>query len=258
MSDAGASRFAPQSKSTQQRISTNTVGLVNLSDFRKRRAEVLEQQERESREAAFTGTSSTPAASDGTPDHGGSDSARSSVGPPDADGQAPAKKKLKKKAGKKLLSFGDDEDEDDAKGTESTNPKNKKEVDESSETDGEVKSKFKANASVNFVPKSKTKAALRKEATEREALRKEFLAVQEAVKATEIAIPFIFYDGSNIPGGVVRVKKGDFTWVFLDKSRKVGAEMGVGNNAQKSWARVGVDDLMLVRGTVIIPHVSYV
>lgn len=46
------SRFkAPNNLSTQERISTNTVGLVNLSDFRKRRAEVLEQQEREAREA---------------------------------------------------------------------------------------------------------------------------------------------------------------------------------------------------------------
>lgn len=46
------SRFkAPNNMSTQERISTNTVGLVNLSDFRKRRAEVLEQQEREAREA---------------------------------------------------------------------------------------------------------------------------------------------------------------------------------------------------------------
>jgi protein FAM50 len=56
------------------------------------------------------------------------------------------------------------------------------------------------------------------------------------------------------------MKKGDFIWVFLDKSRKVGAELGVGEqaNATRAWARVGVDDLMLVRGTVIIPHVSVI
>ncbi|KAJ4083020.1 hypothetical protein NW761_009909 [Fusarium oxysporum] len=101
-----------------------------------------------------------------------------------------------------------------------------------------------------------TKAALRKEAAERDALRREFLAIQAAVKATEIALPFVFYDGTNIPGGIVRLKKGDFIWVFLDKSRKVGADLGVGekSNARREWARVGVDDLMLVRGTVIIPH----
>ncbi|KAJ3478569.1 hypothetical protein NLG97_g8545 [Lecanicillium saksenae] len=122
---------------------------------------------------------------------------------------------------------------------------------------GEVKGgKIKANASVGLAPKSVTKSALRKEAAEREALRREFLTIQEAVKGTEIAIPFVFYDGANTPGGIVRMKKGDFVWVFLDKSRKVGAELGVGEqaNATRAWARVGVDDLMIVRGTVIIPH----
>jgi len=70
----------------------------------------------------------------------------------------------------------------------------------------------------------------------------------------------VFYDGTNIPGGIVRVKKGDHVWLFLDKSRKVGAKLGVGAdkmaNARRAWARVSVDDLMLVRGSLIIPHVS--
>lgn len=107
-----------------------------------------------------------------------------------------------------------------------------------------------------------TKSALLREAQTREQLRKEFLAMQEVVKGTEILIPFVFYDGTNIPGGVCKVKKGDYIWVFLDRSRKVGAELGVGGgatekaNSRREWARVGVDDLMLVRGEVIIPHVS--
>jgi len=99
---------------------------------------------------------------------------------------------------------------------------------------------------------------LLREAQTRETLRKEFLQIQEQVKATEIDIPFVFYDGTNIPGGVSRVKKGDFIWLFLDKSRKVGADLGVGEkaNSRREWARIGVDDLMLVRGNIIIPHVS--
>jgi protein FAM50 len=106
-----------------------------------------------------------------------------------------------------------------------------------------------------------TKAALLKEAQTREQLRKEFLILQEAVKANEILIPFVFYDGTNIPGGTCKVKKSDAIWVFLDRSRKVGAELGVGGTvgekaaSRREWARVGVDDLMLVRGEVIIPHV---
>ena len=107
-----------------------------------------------------------------------------------------------------------------------------------------------------------TKSALLKEAQTREQLRKEFLLLQDAVKATEIAIPFVFYDGTNIPGGICKVKKGDYIWVFLDRCRKVGAELGVGAtgekaNSRREWARVGVDDLMLVRGEIIIPHVSF-
>ena len=110
----------------------------------------------------------------------------------------------------------------------------------------------------SLAPKALTKSALLKEAQTREQLRKEFLSMQEAVKATEIAIPFVFYDGTNIPGGACKVRKGDYVWLFLDRSRKVGAELGVGGgekaSSRREWARVGVDDLMLVRGEIIIPH----
>ena len=106
-----------------------------------------------------------------------------------------------------------------------------------------------------------TKSALLKEKLAREQLRREFTAMQEAVKADEFLIPFVFYDGTNTPGGICRIKKGDHVWLFLDRSRKVGAELGVAaggekSNTRREWARVGVDDLMLVRGEVIIPHVG--
>ena len=82
--------------------------------------------------------------------------------------------------------------------------------------------------------------------------------MQEIVRATEIIIPFVFYDGTNIPGGACKIRKGDHAWLFLDRSRKVGAELGVGggekSKSRSEWARVGVDDLMLVRGEIIIPH----
>ncbi|KAH8130636.1 hypothetical protein FP744_10003778 [Trichoderma asperellum] len=249
MSDQQASRFTAQNKTTNERLSTHTVGLVALSDFRKRRAEVLEQQEREAREAALSGTSKPDRSLTGTPDNAGSDSAGSA-------GPGPLKKKLKKKSkqnpGKKLLSFGDDEEDD----TENASGAASETLSDKDGPPSEKKTKLKANAAVGLAPKAVTKAALLKEATERDALRREFVALQEAIKETEIAIPFVFYDGANTPGGTVRMKKGDFIWVFLDKSRKVGAELGVGEqaNAQRAWARVGVDDLMLVRGTVIIPH----
>lgn len=39
--------FTNQSASAEDLLKSHTVGLVNLSDFRKRRAEVLEQKEKE-------------------------------------------------------------------------------------------------------------------------------------------------------------------------------------------------------------------
>ncbi|KAI4595617.1 hypothetical protein KJ359_006606 [Pestalotiopsis sp. 9143b] len=223
------SRFQAQNKTTQERISTNTVGLVTHADFRKRRAEVLEAQEREA--------SGTPIdrSLTATPDPSSSSATV-------ADAAAVKFKKQAKKRKVAKLSFDDDDEGNNEEGAGAD-----KEL---------VKAKFKANAGVSVVPRAVTKAALRRDAAEREALRKEFLERQEIVKTTEIAIPFVFYDGSNIPGGTVRVKKGDFVWVFLDKSRKVGADLGVGDkaNARREWARVGVDDLMIVRGNIIIPH----
>lgn len=100
-----------------------------------------------------------------------------------------------------------------------------------------------------------TKTALQREAQQAELARQDFVVMRDAVKATEVVIPFVFYDGTNIPGGRCRLKKGEQIWLFLDKARKVGAELGVGGDkSRRDWARVSVDDLMLVRGEIIIPH----
>jgi protein FAM50 len=169
-------------------------------------------------------------------------------------------KKKKRKVGTPKLSFGVDEEEGESTdvGTPlsgSTSPRGG-----TPGKDVSLKKKMGANSSISVAPKALTKSALLREAQTRESLRKEFLVIQEAVKGTEINIPFVFYDGTNIPGGICKVKKGDYIWLFLDKSRKVGAEMGVGekgSNIRREWARVGVDDLMMVRGGIIIPHVSF-
>lgn len=115
-------------------------------------------------------------------------------------------------------------------------------------------------------PKALTKASLKAEAEARDALRKEFLVMQDSVKNTEILVPFVFYDGTNIPAGTAKVKKGDQFWLLLDRCRKVGAELGVSGTSgaskgrkynRREWARISVDDLMLVKGEVIIPHVCF-
>lgn len=120
-----------------------------------------------------------------------------------------------------------------------------------------VKKKLGANASVGLKPRVMTKTALQREAQQAELARQDFVKMRDAVKATEVVIPFVFYDGTNIPGGRCRLKKGEQIWLFLDKARKLGAELGVGGDkSRRDWARVSVDDLMLVRGEVIIPHVG--
>jgi protein FAM50 len=191
--------------------------------------------------------------------------------------ELPPKKKNKKKAAKGLLSFGDD-GEDFTSGASTPAPTTPQDLEEESPDASSSKAEKLAlprrlTPNPNTVlpaPKVMTKAALQAEAVARDNLRREFLALQEAVKATEILIPFVFYDGTNIPGGTVKVKKGDHVWLFLDRCRKVGAELGVAgggaggnsnsgkskNDSRREWARVGVDDLMLVRGELIIPHVS--
>lgn len=45
--------FTNQSASAEELLKSQTVGLVNLSDFRKRRAEVLEQKEREAQDRSL-------------------------------------------------------------------------------------------------------------------------------------------------------------------------------------------------------------
>ena len=45
--------FANQTTSAEDLLKSQTVGLVNLSDFRKRRAEVLEQKEREAHDKSL-------------------------------------------------------------------------------------------------------------------------------------------------------------------------------------------------------------
>jgi protein FAM50 len=160
------------------------------------------------------------------------------------------------------LSFGVDEDGDTDSGiSKAPTPRENTPIDSSavnSEVEGKApKKKLGANTSVGLKPRVMTKTALQREAQEAELARQDFVVMRAAVKATEVVIPFVFYDGTNTPGGRCRIKKGEQIWLFLDKARKVGAELGVGGDrSRRDWARVSVDDLMLVRGEVILPHVG--
>lgn len=189
----------------------------------------------------------------------------------DADIDTGFKKKKRKITGRKLLSFNDNDDLDQEPAPRIVRPDTKsKEIQANDEdTRSKVAHKIKSNPNASGPPpKAMTKASLAAEAAERDRLRSEFIKTQEQVRNAEIAIPFVFYDGSSLPGGTVKVKKGEHIWLFLERCRKVGAEIGVSSEGsvegggskqrvegKKSWARIGVDDLMLIRGDIIIPHV---
>lgn len=175
----------------------------------------------------------------------------------------PAKKKKKIR---NIVSYDDDEEEQIPRAKKKSAAK-----DQTVETNGTnaIPKKFRANPNSTLPPlKAMTKAAQAAEAGERERLRKEFLEMQEKVKNTQVAIPFVFYDGANIPGDTVKAKKGDHIWLILERARKIAAEKGVQgsgaaagglssknrDDSRRQWARIGVDDLMLVRGNIIVPH----
>ncbi|KAL4752059.1 hypothetical protein BDW72DRAFT_172369 [Aspergillus terricola var. indicus] len=265
--------FTSQTASAEDLLKSQTVGLVHLSDFRKRRAEVLEQKEREAHDKSlgrFTSGNSRSATPSGGDVTDGNSTSRS---------EGPPKKKKKKPLAKSKLSFGDDEkeEEDDTFVLKSKT----KPAEDLTPTPAELSASRSAtgtpfddsstpqsrritpNPRAPPPPKALTKAALKAEAEARDALRREFLAMQDAIKNTEIMVPFVFYDGTNIPAGTAKVKKGDQVWLLLDRCRKVGAELGVSGTSgaskgrkynRREWARVSVDDLMLVKGDVIIPH----
>ncbi|KAF1364660.1 hypothetical protein EJ07DRAFT_98337 [Lizonia empirigonia] len=238
-SSAGG-RFASQAATAEDLLKAQTVGLVNLNDYRKRRAEAIELKERGSPAISFGAV---------TPVEGGASTPK------------PVFKKKRKTAAKGKLSFGVDEDEETESAiSKAPTPRENTPVDMSavsSEAENTTvkKKRLGANSSVGMKPRVMTKSALQREAQQADLARQDFLNMRESVKATEVAIPFVFYDGTNVPGGLCRIKKGDHIWLFLDKARKVGAELGVGgDNSRRNWARVSVDDLMLVRGEVILPH----
>ncbi|KAL4762524.1 XAP5, circadian clock regulator-domain-containing protein [Aspergillus foveolatus] len=265
--------FTSQTASAEDLLKSQTVGLVHLSDFRKRRAEVLEQKEREAHDKSlgrFTSGNSRSATPSGGDITDGNSTSRS---------EGPPKKKKKKPLAKSKLSFRDDEKEEE---DDTFVPKSKtKPAEDLTPTPAELSASRSAtgtpfddsstsqsrritpNPRAPPPPKALTKAALKAEAEARDALRREFLVMQDAIKNTEIMVPFVFYDGTNIPAGTAKVKKGDQVWLLLDRCRKVGAELGVSGTSgaskgrkynRREWARVSVDDLMLVKGDVIIPH----
>lgn len=71
-SGASTPRFTSQSTTAEDLLKNQTVGLVNLSEFRKRRADALEAKEREAQDKAY-GRFKQSKSGTATPDAGESD-----------------------------------------------------------------------------------------------------------------------------------------------------------------------------------------
>jgi protein FAM50 len=177
------------------------------------------------------------------------------------------------------LSFGDDDEEAEQQGqsngeaqeqsvelkktTSTTTTTQEDEEEDGAPTTSIIKKRLKPSSSVAVQAKAQTKSALAREASLKEAFRKQYLATNEAVRSTEFVLPFVFFEAKALSGGKVRLKKGDFLWLFLERARKIGIELGeVGEGPagvggrRREWARIGVDDLMVVVGEMMVPHVS--
>ncbi|OAA67088.1 DUF890 domain containing protein [Niveomyces insectorum RCEF 264] len=270
MSGGAGSRFTAQNQTTHQRLSTQTAGLVELSDFRKRRAEVIEQQEREAREAAQAGRGLPDRSQTGTPtgDKGGASGASGgegsgTAGGSDAESSGLATQETNKKKKRKKDGTDGNDGKTGKDGKDSRKHKHGKVIKVSKlsfmgdEDEGDVEEEKEAETEEDGTEDNQTTRRARPSSTPGAGSPDGSGAPPLPVPRPP-TIPFVFYEGANIPGGVVRVRKGDHVWLFLDRSRKVGARLGVGekklSKARLHWARINVDDLLLVRGNLIIPH----
>ena len=188
--------------------------------------------------------------------------------------QLSSRKRKRNGIGKSKLSFGYNEDEEDIP------TRNKKHAEHTSRStnrscDGELEiehprpTSLGPNALVNYAPKLLSQVTNLK-ATERKAAEEEILREkQEMVKRDVIVIPFVYFEGKNVHGGRIKLRKGDKVDELLDKARKMGAQLeddkarkqaaqspadSALSKPQKNWARVRLDDMMLVRSGIIIPH----
>jgi len=184
--------FVANTETLEDVLKTQSVGLVHLGEFKKRRVELAEQRDREA--AAKLQPIRCSGGGGGRP----ASSSRECIEAPTGSGGKRTKKRKKVVKGK--LSFagegdGDDGTDDDGYSSSADPTRSNSEDNKKSAEEDEVK-KRKVNRKLGLpAPKVLTKNTLLREAQERETLRREFLALQEKIKNEEISIPFVFYDG---------------------------------------------------------------
>jgi len=187
-----ALRFVANTETLEDVLKTQTVGLVHLGEFKKRRVELAEQRDPEA------AAKLQPIRSSGGGGGGLATSFREGCEVPTGSGGKRTKNSKKVVKGK--LSFvgegdGDDGTDDGSYSSSADPTRSNSEDNKKSAEEDEVK-KRKVNPKLGLpAPKVLTKNTLLREAHERETLKREFLALQDKIKNEEISIPFVFYDG---------------------------------------------------------------
>ncbi|KAN0063019.1 hypothetical protein ACQY0O_004182 [Thecaphora frezii] len=215
-------RFLSKTDSIEETLKKNTVGLVRLEDFQKRREE-LEEEKR--RVAAKTN-------------------------------EIPVEEKKKKKAktsSRPKLSFALDEEEDDeqearsaAKGAKEDRKRKRNGTSVAAEepavgtSGGKKKTLKNPDVDTSFLPDRNREEEDRRI---REELRQEWLRKQEELKAEEVQITYSYWDGTG-HRKQVKCKKGESIAQFLEKCRQQTNEL----------RGVSVDNLMYIKEDLIIPH----
>jgi protein FAM50 len=186
-------RFTNHTDTLEDALKNQTVGLVHLADFKKRRTELAEQRDREAAEK-FQSAGTSRGGS-------GATSREGSTGPDQG-----LRKKRKPAVAKGKLSFGIDDEDEEGNGGPSDKEKSRsrsRSVSQGPPSEGDAKEEApekrrKFNPKLKAPPpKALTKSTLLREAKEREMLRREFLQLQEKIKNEDITIPFVFYDGTH-------------------------------------------------------------
>lgn len=239
------------------KISTNILpdssegAVLTLAEYQQRR-----DAERERALHTYTSADSSRSAIETQ-----ADAKRSLLSPPTATKSLKKRKRKRGNLASSMLSFPSDQEHNEDSATPSKN---------ASKAPPTFAIHPKANPAIVNPPKLKNKGGCSDELLHRAVLEKQRRLSEEREKTLPICIPFVYFEGKNEYGGIVKVMKGDTVDKFLSGARRSG--VGTGQNIlpneqadspaaiqpptlSKDWSRVRLDDLMLVRSGIIIPQV---
>ncbi|KAK2169676.1 hypothetical protein LSH36_8g14039 [Paralvinella palmiformis] len=225
-----SNKFAAHYDAVEQKLKSDTVGLVTLDEMKAKQEDVIQARENQiARKQA---------------------KAKLEIGQDDSNKDRHAKKKKKI-----ALSFSIDEyDDEDMEETETLKEEKieeeiKEPVKSFTETETEASIRIKRfgknpDVDTSFLPDREREL---EENRLREKLRLEWQAKQEKIKNEEIDITYSYWDGSG-HRRQVRMKKGNSIQQFLQKCLE---------NLRKEFTELkssSVDQLMYVKEDLIIPH----